>query len=149
MTKKLMIALLFVAASARADFDSLVRIVASTRGLHRVWTPGIGLVRFGVRVMHPEGVHDLQLAIFEGNGDIDVDRLMRSNGATPTVRVHERRSGETTVMWAHPVSDDLMEMLLVTHEPNDNTVVLRAVIDGEALAREVADPRHAARMAKR
>jgi hypothetical protein len=149
MTKKLMVAFLFIAASARADFNSLVHIVASTHGMHRVWTPGISLVRLGVRIIHPEGVHDLQLAIFEGNGDIDVDRIVRTNSATPVVRVHERRSGETTVIWARPVSGDLMEMLLVAHEPNDSTVVLRAVVDGETLARELADPRHAADIAKR
>jgi hypothetical protein len=40
-------------------------------------------------------------------------------------------------------------MLLVAHEPNDSTVVLRAVVDGETLARELADPRHAADIAKR
>jgi len=56
-------------------------------------------------------------------------------------------NAETTVIWARP-RGDLMEMLLVTHEPNDNTVVLRAVINGEVLAREVADPRHASDFAK-
>ena len=146
MNKTLFLALLFVAASARADFDALVRTVESTHGIHRIWTPGISLVRLGVRIAHPEGVHDFQLAVFEGNGDLDVDRIVRSNPGTPMVRVHER-SGETTVIWARP-RGDLMEMLLVTHEPNDNTVVLRAVINGEVLAREVADPRHASDFAK-
>lgn len=140
-------ALLFVAASARADFDALVRAVESTHGIHRIWTPGISLVRLGVRIAHPEGVHDFQLAVFEGDGDVDVERIMRSNPGTPMVRVHERRSGETTVIWARP-RGELMEMLLVTHEPNDNTVVLRAVINGEVLAREVANPRHASDFAK-
>ena len=147
MSKTLFVALLFAAAAARADFDSLVRAVESTRGIHRIWTPGISLVRFGVRIAHPEGVHDFQLAVFEGNGELDLDRIMQSNPGTPMVRVHERRSGETTVIWGR-ARGDLMEMLLVTHEPNDNTVVLRAVVDAEMLARQVADPRHAGEFAK-
>jgi hypothetical protein len=147
MSKKLMIALLFIAASAHADFNSLVRVVESTHGIHRVWTPGISLVRLGIRMIHPDGVHDFELAVFEGDGNLDLDRVMQSNPGTPMVRVHER-SGETTVIWARP-RGELMEMLLVTHEPDDNTVVLRAVVDGEMLAREVSDPRHASRIAKR
>lgn len=139
-----MVAMLFVAASAHADFNSLVDVVSSTRGIHRVWTPGISLVRFGVRIVHPEGVHDFQLAVFEGDGDLDLDRIVRSNPGTPMIRVRER-SGETTVIWARP-HGDLMEMLLVTHEPDDNTVVLRAVIDGETLAREIVDPRRGSKM---
>ncbi|HEX9405886.1 MAG TPA: hypothetical protein VF975_01115 [Thermoanaerobaculia bacterium] len=37
----------------------------------------------------------------------------------------------------------------LAHHPNDETVVLRAVINGELLAREIADPRHASRIAER
>jgi hypothetical protein len=145
MSRRLAIALIFVAASARADFNALVRAVESTNGIHRIWTPGISLVRLGVRMIHPEGVHDFEIAVFEGDGNLDLERIMRSNPGTPMVRVHERRSGDTTVIWARPCGD-LVEMLLVTHEPNDNTVVLRAVVNGEKLAQAVADPRHASRI---
>jgi hypothetical protein len=147
MSKKLAIAFLFVAASARADFDSLVRVVESSRGMHRVWTPGISFVRLGVRMVHPEGVHDFQLAIFEGHGDVDIERVMRAAPGVPIVRTRDNRTGETAVIWAHPLSADLVEMLLVAHDPNDNTVVIRAVVDGQKLAEEIADPRHAASIA--
>jgi len=147
MSKKMLIAFLFVVASARADFDSLVRVVQSSRGLHRVWTPGISFVRFGVRMVHPEGVHYFQLAIFEGHGDVDIERVMRATSGVPIVRARDNRSGETTVIWATPLRGDLFEMLLVAHDPNDDTMVIRAVVDGQKLAKEIADPRHAASIA--
>lgn len=142
MSKTLFVALLFVAATARADFDSLVRAVESSRGMHRIWTPGISLVRFGVRIAHPEGVHDFQLAVFEGNGDVDFERILRSTPAMPVIRTRDNRTGETAVIWARPLRGDLFEMLLVSHDPNDDTVVLRAVVDGEKLAQQIADPKH-------
>jgi len=134
----------FAAVSAHADFNALVSVVSSTRGMHRIWTPGISLVRFGVRIVHPAGVHDFQIAVFEGDGNIDLKRVMRGTPETPMVRTHDNRTGETAVIWARPLGTDLIEMLLVAHDPNDQTVVLRAVIDGEMLAREISDPRHVA-----
>jgi hypothetical protein len=143
MNRTLIVALFFVAAAARADFDSLVRAVESSHGMHRVWTPGISLVRFGVRIVHPEGVHDFQLVRFEGNGGLDFERILNSTPATPLIRTHNNQTGETAVIWARPLRGDLIEMLLVSHDPDDDTVVLRAVVDGEKLAKEIADPKHA------
>jgi len=145
----MLIALLLAATTARADFDSLVRAVGSTRGLHRIWTPGISLVRIGVRIVHPEGVHDLQLVVFEGDGNVDIERVMQSTPDMPIVRTHNNHTGETAVIWARPVGRDLVEMLLVTHDPGDDTVVIRTVVDGDVLAREVADPRHPPHLATR
>ena len=151
MTKRILvaIALTLAAASAQADFDALVRVVQSTRGMHHIWTPGISLARLGVRIVHPAGVHDFQLAMFEGSADIDFEAVLRSTPAMPMVRAHDKRSGETAVIWTRPLHGDLVEMLLLAHDPNDQTVVLRAVIDGEMLARTISDPRHASRIAER
>src|SRR6266568_610008 len=151
MNKRILFAAVFTLAtgSAYADFDALVRAVRSTRGMHRVWTPGISLIRLGVRMVHPAGVHDFQIAVFEGAGNIDLHRVMCGSPDTPMVRTHDNRTGETAVIWARPLRTDLIEMLLVAHDPNDQTVVLRAVIDGEMLAREISDPRHASSVAER
>ena len=147
MSKKLLIVFLFVTASARADFDSLVRVVESSRGIHRVWTPGVSLVRLGVRMVHPEGVHDFQIAMFEGCGDVSIERIMRSTPGVPMIRSRDNRTGETAVIWARPLPGDLVEMLLVAHDPNDETVVLRAVIDGQKLAQQISNPRHVSTIA--
>ena len=148
MSKRIFFAIAFTlaAANARADFDALVRVVESSRGMHRIWTPGISLARLGVRIIHPAGVHDFQLAMFDGRANVDFEAVLRSTPAMPMVRAHDSRSGETAVIWARPSRGDLMEMLLLAHDPNDQTVVVRALIDGETLARVIADPRHAPSM---
>jgi hypothetical protein len=149
MSKRAVLALMLglAASAAHADFDSLLRVVESQPGLHRIWTPGISLARLAVRMVHPEGVHDFQLAVFEGSGRFDArqfEAILRTSAETPMVRVHSNRTGETAVIWARPVGRDLVEMVLMAHDPGDDTVVLRAVINGETLAREISDPRHAA-----
>ena len=159
MSKRLafvLLAALFIAVPSRADFDSLVQAVGTIRGLHRVWMPGFGLVRFAVWMVHPEGVHDLQLATFEGKGgDLDprvFESLLREHadaGYRPLVQAHSRRTGEVTLIWARPQRGDLIELLLLTHEPGDDTVVLRTVVNVETVARQIGDPHHATRIAHR
>lgn len=161
MTKRVVFAALLavvVAAPLRADFDSLVRAVGGIRGMHRIPLPGIGLVRFAVWIVHPKGVYDVQLATFEGKGSKhDLDRgefeaLLRKHadeGYRPLVQAHSRRKGELTLIWARPSRGDRVELLLLVHEPGDNTVVLRTVVDMETIAREIADPRQATRVARR
>ena len=142
---KFAFAIVLTAATAQADFNQLVRAVESQRGLHRIWTPGIGLVRFGVRIVHPNGVHDFELAVFEGETRFDDEQfnaILRTSPDTPIVRVHSNRTGETAIIWARPVGGSRFEMLLMAHDPGDNTVVVRAIVDGETLAREMADPHH-------
>jgi len=159
MTKRIALVLFaaaFVALPLRADFDSLVRAVETIPGLHRVSIPGFGLVRFAVWMIHPEGVHDLQLATFEGKGgDIDqreLERLLRRHadaGYQPLVQAHSRRNGELTLIWARPSSGNMVELLLLAHDPGDETVVLRTVVDVEMIAREIGNPHTATRIARR
>jgi hypothetical protein len=143
MSKRLLLVLtlVFAATSARADFDALVRAVESSRGLHRIWMPGMGFIRLAVRMVHPEGVHDLQLARFSGDGEINFDQVIRSTKAEPIIRTRER-SGEMAFVWARPLHGDLIEMLVLAHDPNDETVVVRAVVNAEMLLKELADPKH-------
>jgi hypothetical protein len=147
------LAVVFAALPLRADFDSLVRAVETIPGLHRVPLPGFGLVRFAVWMVHPEGVHDVQLATFEGKGSGDIDRrelerLIRRHadaGYSPLVQVHSRRTGELTLIWARP-QGDRVELLLIAHEPNDETVVLRTVVDVNAIARQIDNPHSAVKV---
>jgi len=62
--------------------------------------------------------------VFERSARVDFQKVLQSAPGTPIVRT-------------------------LAHHPNDETVVLRAVINGELLAREIADPRHASRIAER
>ena len=147
---------LLMALPLRADFDSLARAVGTIPGLHRMPMPGFGLIRAAVWMVHPKGVHDVQIAMFEGKGgDIDpreLERLLRTHadaGFTPLVVEHSRRNGELTMIWARPAKGDTVELLLVAHDPKDETVVLRTVVDVEIIAREIADPHTATHVAQR
>jgi hypothetical protein len=159
MSKRIAIVLFaaaFVAAPLRADFDSLVHAVETIPGLHRVPLPGFALIRFGVWMAHPKGVHDLQLATFEGKGSGDIDqreleRLLRMHaeaGFTPLVLAHSRRSGEVALVWARP-RGEVIELLLLAHDQKNETVVLRTVVNIETFAREIADPHTAIHIARR
>src|SRR5258708_12148623 len=55
----------------RGGFDEVVNAISRTSGLHRTPIPFFGLARFAVRVAHPHGVHDIQLATFEGARTVD------------------------------------------------------------------------------
>jgi len=145
---------LLMALPLRADFDSLVRAVETIPGLHREPIPGFGLVRMAVWMVHPEGVHDVQLATFKGgSGDIDpreLEALLRKNaeaGYAPLVAAHSRRTGELTLIWARPGKGNTVELLLLSHEPKDETVVLRTVVDVDKVAQAISDPHTATRVA--
>jgi len=148
-SRRLLLALiLFAALPLHADFNAVVKEVESHSGLKRVRIPFLGLARFVVWVVHPEGVHDFQLATFEGRGD-DIDgsligdMLARNAGPgfRPIVRVHSQRRGrEWTFIYARPVGETF-ELLLATHEHRDTTVV-RAVVDLERLQQAVNHSRH-------
>lgn len=146
MTKRLLlIALLVAALPMRADFSSVVKEIASHPGLHRVTIPFLGLARFCVWIVHPEGVHDFQLATFEGDGSsVDgrtIGELLLRNagpGFHPLVRVQSRR--EWTYIYARPAGD-LFELMIATHDSQDTTVV-RAVVDPMRLQQAMKDSRH-------
>lgn len=154
MTKRvavLVIAAALVSSGAYADFDSLVRAVRAHPGMHRIWTPGFGLARMIVWMIHPEGVSDIQLAIFEGKQKFDradFERIVSTSNATPMVQVHSNRTGEVAIVWMHPLHGDTFELLVLAHDPKDQTVVVRTVIDGETMARALSHPRHAQDIAR-
>jgi hypothetical protein len=134
--------LLLLAIPLQAGFEEVVDAVSHARGLHRTDIPFFGLARFLVRVGHPKGVHDIQLATFEGNTDVDsreIAAILRTSirdGYSPIVQTRSRRgTGEWTFIYARP-GRETMDMLIVTHDSHDTTVV-RAVVDAEVFAKEV------------
>jgi hypothetical protein len=158
MNKRIVLAAgvaLFLSSPLHAGFDALVSAVQAHRGLHRVPIPGLSLARLAVWIIHPEGVHDFQLATFEGRGQIeeeDLQTIFRENieaGFRPVVQVHSKRDGESTMVWARPAKGDLIEITLLTHERRGDTVVVHAVLDAAVFAREMGSPRRVSRMARR
>ena len=156
MNRRILALALFALAALplRADFNDVVREVSSQHGLHRVTIPFLGLARFVVWIVHPEGVHDFQLATFEGRGGDDIDGpaigelLARNAGAgfRPIVRVQSHRRGsEWTFIYVRPVGETF-ELMVATHDHRDTTVV-RAVVDVDRLQRAVNESRRGKVMA--
>jgi hypothetical protein len=155
MSRRLAFALLalLLAAPAQAGFDDLVYALESRLG-RSTWIPFFGLARSIVRVAHPEGVHDIQLAVFEGRGSLDpldAERLMNTSVGRdfrPLVRVHSRRQHESTLIYARPLSGDL-ELVILTND-GDDTVLVRVVVDPDVVARCLDEnPRSVALVARR
>lgn len=145
MNRRLLLLLAFttlLTVPLYAGFLEVVDVISHTRGLHRTDIPFVfGLARFVVRVGHPRGLQDIQLATFEGDAMLDgaafatVLRDSVRDGYSPVVQTRSNREGEWSLIFARP-SGGSMDLLIVTHDSEDTTVV-RAVVDAEAFAREV------------
>ena len=155
MTRRLGLILIasLLAVPAHAGFNDVLDGLRSRLG-NTMWIPFFGVARTVVRVGHPRGVHDLQLAVFEGKGSLDsayLDELMRSRAGrdySPLVRVRERHDRESTFIYARP-QGDLMELLVLTSD-RDDTVLVRVVVDPDVVARCLGDdPRSVALVARR
>lgn len=135
-------ALLFTALPLRADFGRFAKLVEHRSGAKRIWIPFFGLARALVHAAHPDGVHDVQLATFEG-GDfrspvLNPDDVL-GEGFRPLVRVHSRRGQESTMIYARPADGNLMTLLILAADGGDTTLV-QVTLDAERVAREVIEP---------
>ncbi|HEY0144251.1 MAG TPA: hypothetical protein VGF48_25420 [Thermoanaerobaculia bacterium] len=156
MTKRLIALLAFVAVTLPlyADFGSMARAIDSQRGIRRVWIPFFGLARTLVRVADPQGVHDVQLAVFEGNGKLNAKQLgelMRQHvgkGFRPLVRAYSKKSGEWSFIYVKPTVKNRFELMILAADQGE-TVLVRVEVDAEVLARELDHPIEVGKMARR
>lgn len=158
MTKRLAAAALLltvIAQPVHAGFAEVAHAIDSQRGVSRVWIPFLGLARFAVRLVAPEGIHDFQLVTFEGADKVDpkaLQAILREKigaGFTPLVQVWSRKSREWSFIYARPGASNRMELVVLAHDDED-TVLVRVDVDAVVLARELGDnPRHVTRMARR
>jgi hypothetical protein len=139
-----------------ADFSAVARAVDSQQGVDRVWIPFLGLARFVVRVVQPEGVHDFQLATFEGAGRVDpkmlseIIRTKAGAGFKPLVQVWSKRSNDWSFIYVRPSGKaDRLELMILARDSSD-TVLVRVEVDANLIARELRDrPRHVSNVARR
>lgn len=146
MTKRLAAAALLalvVAQPVQAGFAELARAIDSKHGVSRIWIPFLGLARFAVRVIEPEGVRDFQLATFKGTSHLngrEMQALMRSKigpGFTPLVQVWSRKSKEWSFVYARPHPDGRrIEMVVLAHD-DEETFLVRVEVDADIVAREL------------
>jgi len=139
MNKRIVVflAVAFIALPLYADFRSVERALRVRLGAPK-WIPGLGLMRFAANVIHPNGVHDFQLTLFE-NGDLDgpdAARMMsrEAPGFTPLVRQRER--GEWSLIYARPAARGRVE-LLILHRESDQTVLVRCDVDPQEVGKAI------------
>lgn len=159
MNRRLSAALLMAAVLAlplHAEFASIARAIDAQPGVKRIWIPFLGIARVAVRMIDPNGVHDFQLATFEGTENLDPKRLhemirtQAGAGFVPLVQVRSRKARESSFIYARPSGNsDRLELLVLSHDGSE-TVLVRVEIDGEVIAREMrSQPRDVTHVARR
>ncbi|MGA7617382.1 MAG: hypothetical protein WBX15_19630 [Thermoanaerobaculia bacterium] len=115
-----------VAIPARAGFDEIAREIGSIPRVTRTGIPFMGLGRIAIRIMHPDGVHDVKLATFENvpatRDVVAIARRLAGPEWQPIVVASSRRDGERTVVFAAPAGS-LVRMLIVSQDSDETTVV--------------------------
>lgn len=144
--------LLLLAPAARAgdpDFKAVVRAVESDLGIRRTHIPLFGTAMFFVRAARPEGVKQLDMAIFDEAGDSRPDfarfeKIMRravGERWTPMIRVKDRRGDELTYIYVKAAGRD-WTMILATFSPGE-AVLIHLKLGPEALRDILDEPKHA------
>ena len=157
MTKRALFAALLIAVAAPlyADFDSIERALTTRLG-KPTYIPLLGIVRFASWIVHPKGLHDFQLAVYEGPrrgvDSVEIERIVAREiprGFSPLVRTRAR-NGEWTFIYARPRGDDRVELFIVAHDAGDgDTTLLRVDLDAARVAREMGDAHAMVKIAKR
>lgn len=159
MTKRIAAALVLlttIALPLQADFASIARAIDAQHGVKRIWIPFLGIARMAVRMIEPEGVHDFQLATFEGADAVDpralqnIIRTRAGAGFVPLVQVWSKKSSEWSFIYARPTPRaDRLELMILAHDDSD-TVLVRVDVDATMIARELKlEPRGVTSMARR
>ncbi|HEY4641167.1 MAG TPA: hypothetical protein VII75_07460 [Thermoanaerobaculia bacterium] len=141
MNKRSLIAIsLLVTLPLYADFGAIERALRAKMG-RPTWIPGLGIARLASNIVHPEGVHDFQLAVFE-HGRMDGEeaaQLMSREAVGFTQLVHARSRHEWTFIYSRPGKGDRVELLILTSD-RDETVLVRCDLDAEAFGRSMDRP---------
>jgi hypothetical protein len=160
MIKRLAAALVIVTITLplhAGGFADVARAIDAQSGVKKIWIPFLGVARFAVRMVHPEGVKDFQLAVFRGAENVEPARLQQimrekiGEGFTPLVQVWSKRKsgrGEFSFIYARPHGKDRIELVILAHDDED-TALVRVDVDAEQLARELDHPRGVVRIARR
>lgn len=112
-------------AAADREFDAAVRHVESNFEGRRVWIPFLGVAEFVCAIARPAGVKHFKLAVFESLralSDELPDFTSLGSDWRPLVRVRNRRSRESTAIYAKE-QGDWTKIVLLTTERRDATVI--------------------------
>ena len=132
---------LSVATPVAADFRSIADRIEDDYHLNRTWIPFLGIGRLFVRAAKPEGIHDLQLAVFEDQRArfVDVSAILADEiGPEWQPMIRARSRGEETVIYARP-SGKVMRLLIVARE-SDELVVMEVAMDPRKFTESMREP---------
>lgn len=134
-----------IATAGDPQFDAIVHRIREH--YHKGPNHLMGLASFVANRVHPAGVKNIHIAVFEGldssrhPAEKDFDAFMQQTAGPefrPMVRVISRRDGEQTYIYTRPAGDDI-EMLIVTLEANEATVV-KTCLSPKAMDRWIEEP---------
>jgi len=146
------LAVLLVAAAAGLagdwDFDHVVKAIESHYGVKRTHMPFMGVANFALKMKHPGGASEFQLAVFQNLDSspayrdlADRDRLMQAvagHGLHPMITARSRRDAQSTYIFADN-SGKSTRLLIATFQ-RDGATVIEVKADGNTLLRALADP---------
>ncbi len=127
-------AMLTAALPAYAQFKQIRREMDREIGGHRVYVPFKGLIRLYCKAAKPEGVRDIQFAIYEGADARDsmrIEAIFREHLGPewrPFVRVSSR-DGDNVLMYAREGDDEEEIDLMIFVEDSDETVLMKTTLD--------------------
>src|SRR5262249_51623273 len=135
-------------AAARADdFGMIVRNVEKHYGARQKKIPMLGLAGFAVRLIHPAGVKNFKLAVFEeqdfapGERDRAFEKTVSASINSkwkPMMQARSRSSGNRTYVYTHQAGKDF-EMLTVTISKRQ-AIVAQAKVDPVAVSKFINKP---------
>ena len=133
--RRLIVAFVILAAAAQlhaAEFERASQAIERETSLEREWIPFFGVARTFIRAIAPNGVQDVQLAVYNGENKAEWNDLVRAVTASaggsfrPMVSARER-SGESTLVLARP-RGKYIELMILNRDDED-TVLVRVVCD--------------------
>ncbi len=136
------------AIAGDAEFDRVVKAIESHYGTKQTHIPFMGVADFVLKMRRPAGASEFKLAVFENldssrtSGDPgELDRVMKGISGPalhPLVRVHSRRDGQATYIYASEAGHSA-KMLVATFEWREATVV-QVKLDLEMLLKTLGNP---------
>jgi hypothetical protein len=146
----LMVALsgsLTTALAKDREFDAIARHLKSEYKAKRRKVPFMGLARFAVKLIHPAGIKNIKVAIFEeldhvpaaGNNELNATlRNALSPEWLPLVRIRTR-DGEQTYVYAREAGASIN--LMVVNLDREEAVVARLKVNPQKLKEFLDNPR--------
>lgn len=134
------------------DFSHVVKTIESHYGVKRTHIPFMGVADFALKVKHPGGTREFQLAVFENLDSspayrdlADRDRLMNAisgHGLHPVIAVHSRRDAQSTYIFMTESGNSARMLIAAFHRDGATLIevktgldtVLKAIEDPEAMA---------------